>query len=245
MTMTLTESGGGSALNTLSTLRLEDPKLRVIGDVHGAYAYYDYLADNAPYSLAVGDMGWNPQLIDQDPRFHRAIAGNHEVYDPEHPKYYKKFPVFLGDWGTHEVPGLPPIFYVRGAWSIDWKKRAFKFPPEWWAEEELSIPQLNEVIEAYCDIKPEIVVSHEAPLDVVHLVTDARFARDYGYDSGVIKSKTNQAFQAMLENHRPKRWIFGHYHKRRDFEIDGTQFTCLDMLRSGEHNLPNSYIDLY
>jgi hypothetical protein len=40
--------------------------------------------------------------------------------------------------------------------------------------------------------------------------------------------------QQMFDVHKPKHWVFGHYHIRRDFEIDGTQFHCLPELDSLE-----------
>lgn len=34
----------------------------------------------------------------------------------------------------------------------------------------------------------------------------------------------------MLEIHRPKVWVFGHYHIDKDFELNGTRFICLNEL---------------
>lgn len=36
--------------------------------------------------------------------------------------------------------------------------------------------------------------------------------------------------QKMLEIHAPKVWVFGHYHKDWQSNIEGTKFVCLNEL---------------
>ena len=163
-------------------------------------------------------------------------------YDMEHP-------VFLGDYGLHEVPGFPPIFFCRGAWSIDqaYRRRRQEFPNKgevtWWPDEELSHEVLEKAIGFYKESKPEIVVTHECPHDMVQFVTNPEFCLNFGFPPGTIKTRTNLALQAMWEAHKPKLWAFGHYHARWDEAIDGTRFICLDMIR-GINDGNHAYFDL-
>ena len=37
-------------------------------------------------------------------------------------------------------------------------------------------------------------------------------------------------YETMFESHRPKEWVFGHYHISKSFEMFGTKFTCVPEL---------------
>ena len=50
-------------------------------------------------------------------------------------------------------------------------------------------------------------------------------------------SRTRQAFDAMMSIHRPKLWIFGHWHRSRNEMIDGTRFICLAELEHKDIDL--------
>lgn len=204
------------------------------------------LAMEAEYSIQVGDLGLDYSYLDRlqlDVTRHRAIAGNHDNYGENG---CLTDPLFLGDYGVHEVDGAS-IFFVRGAWSIDQehRKRRQKWPANigeitWWEDEELSRFQMESAIELFRERTPEIVVSHEAPMGIVDRFTNLSFPRNFGYHEGVIATRTNQGLQAMWESHRPKLWIFGHYHCRWEETIEGTHFICLDMLR-GDDNIQSYY----
>ena len=44
------------------------------------------------------------------------------------------------------------------------------------------------------------------------------------------ESRTRNAFRVMFEEHKPKLWIFGHWHVWFDQVIDGTRFLCIPEL---------------
>ena len=237
---------------------MEKAHFRLIGDVHGAYVDYLKMCSEAEYTLQVGDLaGPNYDVLSGlDSERHRVLAGNHDICNPSHPHYFRNLPHFLGDWGTLNIPRFGDLFYVRGSWSIDGKQREarmFRGVPgvhnEFWEESELSYVQLEQAILAYKDAKPDFVVTHECPLDIVTHVADPRFVRNFGYTSPVIRNRTNQSLQVMLDYHRPKHWIFGHYHQRWEQQIDGTQFTCLPIVRLVENwedpmaETPSYFID--
>lgn len=193
--------------------------LNLIGDLHGQYTLYTKLVKRLPaeeYSLQIGDFGFSYGVLNAvDHNNHKMFFGNHDNYDLFH-----TVPSNLGHFGVWK-----DIFFVRGAWSIDRKYRMLGI--DWWEKEELAYSELNDASLLYFREKPSIMVTHEAPLSVVEYVTDPSVAKDFGYD-GVIKTKTNQSLQSMLDGHRPKLWVFGHYHTMWSKEIDGTNFICLN-----------------
>ena len=60
------------------------------------------------------------------------------------------------------------------------------------------------------------MVSHSSPLSLVEYMSAAGMLPFSG--GKVIRTRTNQGLEAMLWSHRPKLWVFGHYHK--NFAID-------------------------
>lgn len=217
--------------------------LRVIGDIHKARGLYRVFTDPESYgsdlsSIQVGDMDLDYEWMVEskiDPERHRFFTGNHDNMDRAALSPYN-----LGDYGTWSVPGFGDVFFIRGAWSIDNKSYYRHDVPKvidgvleeknYWPEtEELSLEQCNAAIALYEQVKPKFVLSHECPLDVVPEVTDADFTRNMGYSQPFIKTRTNQALSAMFSIHQPKVWCFGHYHRRKRFEHNNTQFFCVGL----------------
>lgn len=191
--------------------------LRLIGDIHTNRKKYLSLIEGAEYSLQVGDLDilgfdW---LIKEgvDSEHHKFIGGNHDNYDR-----INEVPHNLGDFGVWSVCGLN-IFFVRGAWSIDLNYRTAGV--DWWPEEELAYDKCKEAIELYDKMRPDIVVSHAAPTNVIQYITNPEFARNFGFDPGVLKTRTDEMLHQMVEIHAPKVHIFGHYHRRFDCFVDG------------------------
>lgn len=197
--------------------------LRVIGDVHGTeYAYLAFIG-NAEYSIQVGDFDCEYQhLIEKgvDPNRHVFIGGNHEDYGT-----IAKVPHFLGDFGTFHVPDFGDVFFLRGAFSVDFKNRSI------WPEEELSRERLQQAIDLYAQVKPRMLVSHECPLDIVQYVTNPEFMTSMGFEQAVVKTKTNQALQAMTDIHPPKVHCFGHYHRNWRNKVKDTLYFCVGLLQ--------------
>lgn len=217
-----------------------EPYLRLFGDIHeGWRSYADSL--DVPYSIQVGDLcmtndySW---MIREgiDPARHRFIGGNHDNYD-----HAPNSPHYLGDYGVHAIPEFGDVFFVRGAWSIDRKsRRTFPtysqgrvLPKTLWDEEELTMRQGMEALELYKEVKPKFLVAHECPLSVVPYVTNPEFCFRMGWDApdGIIRTKTNQLLQAMIEFHKPHTMVFGHYHKDFDQVIDGIRFICVNICK--------------
>lgn len=188
---------------------------RIIGDVHGHFGPYHRLLRKAKSTVQVGDFGSKyTTLLTVDARRHRILGGNHDNYDE-----VEKWPHFLGNYGIHNVPGFGDLFFVRGGFSIDRHRRMEGV--DWWAAEELRMAECYAAIAEYSIVKPDFVITHECPRNLVPHVTDSL---------QIIPSRTNQLLEQMFAVHQPKRWIFGHYHKSWSQVVDGTHFTCLNEL---------------
>ena len=181
--------------------------LRVIGDIHGNYKKYGQLISLARQSICVGDMGFDYKPLNQfDPTNHKIIGGNHDNYD-----IIDMVPHNLGDYGVFESI-IGPIFFIRGAWSID---RAYRTAGvDWWEAEQLSYYQLQSAIKAYRASQAPIIITHEAPLSLVPHVTNPEIARSFGYDD-IVPTRTNLALDTIYQTKPPKLWVFGHYHTNR------------------------------
>ena len=142
---------------------------------------------------------------------HRFIRGNHD--DPQRSKGEINN---IAD-GHVETIENNKVMFVGGASSID---RDFRIPGvSWWYDEELSHEELEEVIDLYFQQKPDVMVTHEVPNSVV-----------FHFGLRILKdsARTREAFRLMFEIHKPKLWIFGHWHIKFDKVIDGTRFICVD-----------------
>lgn len=190
-------------------------KLRLIGDVHGYKERYLGLCRKSLNSIQLGDHGFDySHLRTLDGSQHKILGGNHDNYDE-----VDNWPHFLGDFGLHCVGDFDPIFFVRGGFSID---RQFGIEGKsWWTDEELSTNLCCQALAYYEEIKPQFVISHECPTDMIPHVINSEM---------VIKTKTNQLLNQMFSVHQPKIWVFAHYHTSWRRVVDGTEFICLDEL---------------
>ena len=194
----------------------------VIGDIHGKIKQYEELVEHihqenpASYTFQVGDMGVGfkgiplPDISKDDV----WISGNHDNH-----KACKKSPSYLGNFGFATFTGEEPVFYMRGAYSIDKHLRVEGI--SWWESEELTSNELDQAIAFYKLIKPKYVVTHDCPESVKNQLWPE-------FDGPI--TRTRQALQTMFDFHKPKAHFFGHYHQSKDVVIDGTNFVCLKEL---------------
>jgi len=214
------------------------PYLRIIGDIHGIYTNrgagrnYLNLIQKPQFSLQIGDFGFDYRILERvDADKHRVLLGNHDHYEQ-----FRNYPHFLGDFGTHSF-GAFKFFYIRGGRSVDQWARQSRI--DWFFEEELNYGQSQGALNAYESEKPEIVITHECPSEIIPFVIRN--------DWGIPASNTAKLLQACYEIHRPKIWIFGHFHRNWVIDYTGvgvtikgktidngprpaTKFICLDEL---------------
>lgn len=191
-----------------------------IGDTHGKHHIWQYWSNVAKkqglVSIHVGDAGFWPDE-DHPPinHPHKFIRGNHDFPDSA-----RKSPLYMGDWGYDEDMEL---FYISGADSHD--KQFRTIGKDWWEDEQLTHSQLHDAIDAYKEIKPRAVISHDGPRQAIEAMRTLIFRRQEG-DFG---SRTSQALSAMYEAHQPDVWIFGHWHHHKYCEVDTTRFFSIGM----------------
>jgi len=202
-------------------------KTRFIGDIHGKWESYlsNHIMYNCEKSVQIGDFGVGFNSIHQHTDMikfqhqhpsHRFIRGNHD--DPA--KCISLMPGYITDGFIEDN-----VMYIGGAWSIDRHHRTEGV--NWWADEELSYSQFNQLIEIYEFMTPDIMVTHDCPSSFSkhHLVDAGR-----GLGTVHYPSITGEAFEAMLTIHQPKIWIFGHWHVDLVLKVGDTTFICLDEL---------------
>jgi Icc-related predicted phosphoesterase len=188
--------------------------MRIIGDVHTKIAKYAEIISTCKESIQVGDFGLQPEwdwLEECVSLSHKINMGNHD-FIPYINKSHS-----LGNWSYERG-----IFTVRGAYSIDFYNSREGL--DWFRNEELNYGESNEVYENWMKIKPEIVVTHDCPASVAEKLFGFPTT---GINKDYFKSTTRELLQSLFEEHQPKIWIFGHYHKSKDEVINGTRFICL------------------
>lgn len=204
---------------------------RFIGDTHGNTellwkAIKDYESGIISCIYHVGDVGFGFNNKELEPIVSyiwyekipfAIIRGNHD--DPSHWVFSHKTPtdfnaeagIASGYYRKH-----PMQFIINGAFSIDQYKRTEGV--DWWREEEHTVIELNMLVDEFIRKAPLTVISHEAP---------AQALTAFNFPFAKQESRTKQALTAMFENHKPKLWVFGHYHTSLDVEVDGTRFICV------------------
>ena len=207
---------------------------RIVGDIHGNFNEYSFytlgvgrlrhtMTELAPpeRSIQVGDFGigfytpyWHESVrewMKTNPG-HRFIRGNHDD-----PAMVKTMPGYIED-GTVE----DGVMLIGGAWSIDHEWRTPGL--DWWADEELSVQELEKMIDIYRVAKPRVMITHDCPTQIAW---DMFVSRGTMFGTKQIKTRTAEAFQSMWEYHQPEEWYFGHWHATRDLTLNGTKFQCI------------------
>jgi hypothetical protein len=204
----------------------------LIGDVHGKYTQYKGIIKTHKDSIAIGDMGVgfmnregqysaNPPydlMVKQNARF---IRGNHD-----NPGTCKRHTQWIPD-GTIENK----VMFIGGAYSIDQMYRTEN--QSWWADEELSTEELNNLVDVAVALKPTVMVTHDCPQDITRDVF-----LGHSLHKPLYPNRTAQAFSSIRQMCHPhiKLWIFGHWHKDTDVMIDGCRFICLGELQTIDVN---------
>lgn len=193
-------------------------KITVIGDCHGKYDRYHKIirkTEEHPYTVQLGDFGFKYETLKNvDSTKHLILPGNHDNYD-----ICYNYPHFLGDYGYTSLNKVE-FFYYRGANSIDRQYRTIGI--DWWQNEQVSIDQFMKARELYREIKPDLVITHDAPESIVPYLLP--------HGSRLYQNMTGWALNELFNIHQPKRWRFGHFHKSWNMTINGTDFRCLNEL---------------
>ena len=195
--------------------------ITLIGDIHGKYEKYHKIlsrqAEN-PYTIQIGDFGFKyDTLRNVDHTKHLILPGNHDNYN-----ICYNYAHFLPDYGYMVNFNGVDFFYYRGANSIDRQYRTIGI--DWWDNEEVKIENFMKARELYRDIKPDIMLTHDCPNDVVDYLLEPHQKR--------YENTTGWALQELYNIHQPKLWFFGHWHRSWNMKINGTHFRCLNELET-------------
>ena len=208
-------------------------KIIVIGDVHGRTESYQKMLRQRfrqTRTVQIGDMGigFKGVGLHQNLDYHTWFRGNHD-----NPEKCRSYPSYQGDYGFDAKGNF---FWLAGAWSIDRDYRIEGI--SWWPDEELSYAELNDAIGLYERVKPDYVLSHEAPSKAAAVLLHGLAGTYFAAKGDCQHSRTAQAMQNMLDIHQPKEWVFGHYHIDHSFAVPfyDTKFTCVSELHTYELN---------
>lgn len=206
-------------------------KIIVVGNVHGKTGQYQKMlrqkyADRT--TVQIGDMGIGFKgvgLHKMDDR-HTWFRGNHD--DPAKCRVTTNY---RGDWGFDNANNF---FWVAGAVSIDRDMRIEGI--SWWRDEELSYAELDYIVQEYSRVKPDYVLSHEAPRKAADVLLHTLSGDYFAAKRDCANSRTAAALQCMLDIYQPKIWCFGHYHFSHTFAVPfyDTKFTCVSELDTYE-----------
>ena len=191
----------------------------LLGDIHGKYKRMHEIIrekDKHEYIVALGDVGFSYETLDNvDPKKFVIVGGNHENYDK-----IVNIPHYLGDYGyVNNFNGFDFFFY-RGAYSIDRQYRTIGI--DWWEQEQLKIEDFMKARDLYRQIKPDIMLTHDCPNDILDYLLEPHQTR--------YENITGWALNELFHIHQPKIWRFGHHHKSWRMTINGTDFRCLNEL---------------
>lgn len=215
-------------------------KYTYIGDAHGKIARLREITDEYPGSdrvIQLGDMGFGfrhlPDALAASERFPENfyyIRGNHDS-----PTLARINRSYLGDFGQFQCiieNQNVRSFFLGGAFSIDYMWRV---PGKtWWNDEELSYTELESAISLYKAVRPEIMITHECPADIIPVLLAGLGGDYHAAKASCQESRTSLALQAMLDEWQPRYWFFGHHHVSKDIMLPvrnwPTYFQCLNEL---------------
>jgi predicted phosphodiesterase len=203
--------------------------MRFIGDIHGNVSNYSAIVENAlehgvKNTIQVGDFGMGFKIDYEKLRQLNGnnyfIRGNHDNLDKCR-EYTDSNLEYIPDGASLNIEGRE-ILFVGGAFSIDWQLR--KEGVSWWRNEELSISELYDIIDAVVKRNKsyDIIVSHDCPESACGLIQN-------GYvNFSDWNSRTRHALEEVLVVNKPKMWVHGHWHLPRRFIHKGTEFISLE-----------------
>jgi predicted phosphodiesterase len=152
-----------------------------------------------------------------------TCGGNHDNWDKwsllaaqqGHPTLVQLAPAcyFAQRGSLQDIEGIKHLF-LGGAESIDRHVRTTGV--SWWAAETPTHAEFCLFSERLENEKPEVVITHDAPLCVNIPRTDKRSKSTPRNLQNVLK----------LSEHKPARWYFGHYHILDSWKVEETTFFC-------------------
>lgn len=148
-----------------------------------------------------------------------AIHGNHEYFD----KFDKYKPCSIGGpWRLLPAGSLKgKVLFIGGANSVDADYRK-KHGLPWFPAEEIDEKEKKIVRNVIANNDIEVVISHDCPSSFN--MSYACMPQFGGEDKG---DSCRVFLQEVLEEAKPSRWYFGHWHKKGYGKELGCNWRCL------------------
>lgn len=206
--------------------------LTLISDVHGKHDKYIKICEENEYTLQIGDLGYSYEALKLiDPNNHKFFSGNHDQHD-----ICYNLPHCLGRFGTSSLGGVD-FFFVSGAFSIDKEIRKHRYeigywPKTWFENEELSYQEGLQCTELYGKIKPDILISHDAPRFWANEIGNPDVLKNFGFDPETFTTQTSELLNQLFEIHTPKLFFCGHFHISRKKKYKGCEMRVLKELET-------------
>lgn len=213
----------------------------ICGDVHGKADDLGKVVQSAESKgaaaiIQVGDFAYGFSDDEWEPYFTKRARqgwsvpiytcfGNHDNWDKadllvqanpgaDKIELYPDAGIYFVPRGRHlEIDNVSYLF-LGGAESTDQHRR--KKGLNWWEREQPSSQEFEEFFQALEVIKPDTIITHDAPLRVELF----RMGRNKSYTPNMLESVLKNS------NHQPRRWYFGHHHLLRKWKIGRTKFFC-------------------
>lgn len=202
-------------------------KCFVIGDQHGRDREYHNIVKNLrekhPDCITIlnGDTGVG-FIQNGIPREFPVIddrclinCGNHDDR-----VFASKYPQFITTWKMLDCG----IFVIPGAETPSFDKAYRTEGIDWFAHEQLTTKECQECLDVIQELKPKIIVSHDAPTVFAKILLEKQGLKTFPL------SRTRQLLDAIWEVYKPELHIVGHYHYSLEMDIEDTHFVCREEL---------------
>ena len=101
----------------------------------------------------------------------------------------------------------------------------------WWEDEQLSKEEMSVALEMYCDVKPDVFITHAVPRGLAKVAGNPSVLTAFGYNSKTFTTYTQALLESCLRHHKPKIHVMGHFHMDRTFVYQGVLRIMLDELQ--------------
>jgi hypothetical protein len=184
--------------------------LQVLGDIHGIERLPRRITRP---TFQLGDLALDYEGLDlYDPNLLKFGQGNHDDHNilTKNPP-----PHFVGRFGS-VVHGGVAFYWIGGAYSHDHAHRTMFH--DIWPNEELAFTEATRVLKEVKELRPEMIISHEAP--------DTIRKRLHPEWEG---SHTSRLLDEVLKVAPPKLWVAGHLHQSYRERVGNTLVIGLDI----------------
>jgi predicted phosphodiesterase len=223
----------------------------LFGDVHGNYEmFYELLihsvaTQNISAVFQVGDFGLSKKVLQHKELFELPVPlyivdGNHEDFSFIAKSLKNKK---TETWATHNLHYQPRgsvanikninAGFIGGALNVDQPQYARK-------GNYITNEDVNRALNNFALNPLDIIISHSCPAGIgigmkgnpYHQWGVANYIISNGYNPGPSGDYGETQLTNLWDRmeHRPKMWIFGHFHQFKSKKIGDTQFVCLPRL---------------